>query len=103
MNSLPLASVYFGDNPLEAEEFVWLTTDMKRAELLLLPRPTPYKADKIVYLIDKTPELNTLFDALTNEAFKQVDFRRLKVYRLRNCGVASVSVVAALNVNRGVQ
>jgi|SRR5215813_2265188 len=103
MNSLPLASVYFGDNPLEAEEFVWLTSDMKRAELLLLPRPTPYKVDKIAYLIDKAPELNTRFNELTNGASKQVDFRRLKVYRLRSCGVASVPIVAALNVNREAQ
>ena len=89
-------TVYFADNPLDAEEFVWLTTDMERAEALLIQRPTLYKVSKTVYLISGSQELSSLYTNLSNEEFKRIEFRTLREFSRRNAGVPRISMIAAL-------
>ena len=98
MDVLPEITVYFVDTPLEAEEFVWLTDDRdnQRAEALLIQSPTPYMIDKRMYVIDPTKELVTLFSKMPNQEFKAIDFGGLTQFRLRNCGVTHISLIAAL-------
>ena len=98
---LPEITVYFVDTPLEAEEFVWLTDDRdnQRAEALLIQSPTPYMIDKRIYVIDPTKELVTLFSKMSNQEFKAIDFRDFRAltqFKLRNCGVTHISLIAAL-------
>lgn len=89
-------TAYFADNPLEAEEFVWLTTDIDRAEAVLAQRPTPFKVDMIVYLVQPTAELQTLFAKLQNDEFKHLRLGALKQFSARNAGVPRVSLIAAM-------
>lgn len=100
MDSIPEFTAYFTATPLEADEFIWLTRDQDRADAVLMPRPSPFKADKLVYLIDATEELNTLFDTLSKEDFKALNFRVLKEFSHRNCGVPGVSMIAFLKAAR---
>ena len=99
MDSLPEVTVCFTANPLEADEFVWLTGDPERAEFVLIQKPSPFKADKVVYPIEGTDEMNTLFAALSNEDFKALDLRTLKKYTNRNAGVPGISMIATLKTN----
>lgn len=95
-DSRPESTAFFCHNPLEADEFVWLTTDIDRAEVFFIPRPSPYKVDKNVYVVSATHELHTLFANLSNADFKAIAFYNLKEFSYRNCGVPSVTMVAAL-------
>lgn len=99
MDKLPEYTVCFADNPLEADEFVWLTRDLERAEAVLIPRPSPLKVDRTVYLVAATEELITLFASLSNADFKALQLRGLKEFNLRNCGVPGVSMIGALKAN----
>ena len=75
---LPNFAALLTDNPLEADEFVYVTYDIERAEEVLRPQASAYRADKTVYVIDDSPELNALF--LDLEQFNGVrnDLSKLK-------------------------
>ena len=83
-------------NPFEADEFVWITNNPARAEIMLIDRVARYKVDKYVYEVVQTQELSELFVKLTNEEFKAVSFKKLKQFEYRNCGVPRVTLIAAI-------
>jgi hypothetical protein len=96
MDSVPEFTACFTTNPLEADEFVWLTGDPDRAEVVLIQKPTRFKADKIVYPIERTEELDAQFTALSNEDFKALNLRATKKYTNRNIGVPRISMIATM-------
>jgi hypothetical protein len=92
----PLA-VFIVDNPYEAQEFVWISNDPARVEKTLAPRASPYKVDKLVYVVAQTPELAGLFNTLSNEKFKGFSFKRLNLFHPRNCAVPRITLIAAMD------
>ncbi len=88
-----MRSVYFTDNPLEADEFVWVTEDPERAEETVAVRCSPHRCDAFVYAVDKTDELEALFAVPSEFARIRTDLSSTKQFSYRNCGVTAIDKV----------
>ena len=100
MNNPKEIEVFVTYNPLDADEFVWIDTDVDKLDALLVSKTTPYdKYDRenfitMIYLINKTPELETLYQRLSKEDFKSIDMKSLKEFDLWNCCVPRITLIA---------
>ncbi|MGH8547612.1 MAG: hypothetical protein ACREEM_25365 [Blastocatellia bacterium] len=106
MNHPKERDVFVAYNPLDADEFVWIDTDVDKIEALLVPKTSTYnKEDRekpinlrepitIIYLINKTPELEALYHRLSREEFENIDLRSLKQFDLWNCCVPRITMIA---------
>lgn len=66
--------VFVTHSPLDADEYVWIDTDFeKEIDAELVQKPSPYKVDKIIYLVNRTTELDNLYKKLSKEEFKKLE------------------------------
>jgi len=101
MDQIKELPVFISYNPLDADEFVWVDTDIDKLEALLVQKASLFKADKVVYLVNKTQELDLLYHSLSKADFKNLDFRRLKQFNYWNCGVPGISMIAGWRGTKG--
>lgn len=100
MVNLQEIEVFVTYNPLDADEFVWIDTDVEKLDALLVSKTTPYNKQNpkelitIVYLVNKTSELETLYQRLSADEFKKIDMRGLKKFDLWNSCVPRITLIA---------
>lgn len=95
MNEANKLVVFVTHSPLDADEYVWIDTDFeKEIDAELVQKPSPYKVDKIIYLVNRTTELDDLYKKLSKEEFKKLDLRTMKEFNYWNCSVIRVSMIA---------
>jgi hypothetical protein len=88
--------VFVVDNPYDADELVWLTQDIEKAELIIRQLATPYKARRKVYIVEPTDDLIERFQAMEINEFKRVNIRKSKPYTDRNAGLTFIDKVVIL-------
>ena len=98
--ALPEFAAVLTDNPLEADEFVYVTYDVKRAEEILHQQASTYRADKTIYVIAPNPELNTLFDDPERFGSVRGDLSKLKGWSLHNFQARRIDKVVFISKTR---